>query len=616
MSKNVIQIEMTGREFDMNNTIRNKRCMNVLLCIFTIFILFSTVLTVQAQGADEQIVINSADWMDVYSAMNYANLNGIESNFLISPEHGITLSSVLDTSIPVHLIQSSNEPITPGYENYLESKGFTISVVTYSESGKQLNADLAEEIDTQKFIIIDDSYGYNAISVASYSIASGSWVLFADKNSIDDVYAFLNERNVEELIIYGHTDRVVRERLSEFDPEIIDNKDRFEDNIAIVEKFMGLGSFDQLALTNGEFIEDEIMSGRGPVIFIGRDIIPEIVVEFVRSSGIKAGVVVGNDLIGAASELKDQTNISIFIKFAQGRTSTGGMVPPEALDMFLLPRYQLTLDVVSVQYNEATKQLEVVYRNDGEIGEYTKSTIEIFADGASIATVGDEVPQYIDGSGDSGRVYNIDLTDNARVNDLTIQISTLFGESPNSLNLLLKKTLDVSIISVIDNSKIEASDLRYDVKTERLKITIKNTGDVPCYVSPVVTMLIEGAEEMIYFDNPVSLAVGKKVTAYQRIDIIDADLADNPDAKVRVNYGERSSLLVKNLNETLPLKVIETGLVTYIALLAIIILLGIIVLSRRKKGTTVCVSCSAPLPQNAKFCLKCGSQVEAESNDE
>ena len=37
------------------------------------------------------------------------------------------------------------------------------------------------------FVILDDSYGYNSISVAPYATASKSWVLFADRNNIDDI---------------------------------------------------------------------------------------------------------------------------------------------------------------------------------------------------------------------------------------------------------------------------------------------------------------------------------------------------------------------------------------------------------------------------------------------
>jgi len=62
----------------------------------------------------------------------------------------------------------------------------------------------------------------------------------------------------------------VLDALSRFVPEIInENGDRFLNNIAIVKKYREISPSKQVILTNGEFIEQEIMSGAEPVIFIG-----------------------------------------------------------------------------------------------------------------------------------------------------------------------------------------------------------------------------------------------------------------------------------------------------------------------------------------------------------
>lgn len=339
---------------------RNMKALIKKITVLAVAVFVLGIGPVYAQPAvEEQIVTNSADWIDVYSAMCYANLNGLDSNFVNSPEQGKIITSVLDRSKPVHLFQSMKEPISAGYKSYLENEGFTVSSVTNSDSGKELNIELAEKIDTTKYIIIDDSYGYNAISVAPYFIVSKSCVLFADSENIDEVYKFLKARN-PDIIIYGHVDRTVREKLSEFNPEIIDHGDRFEDNLAILDKYVALSQPKQVVLTNGEFIEDEIMSGREPVMFLGRDVVPEEVVEYVNANELKVGVVIGNDLIGAAQKLKDQTDMSIFIKFGQGRQTTGGMAHPEVLDMFHMPRYELDLEVISGNYNVKTKTVEII----------------------------------------------------------------------------------------------------------------------------------------------------------------------------------------------------------------------------------------------------------------
>jgi hypothetical protein len=110
----------------------------IAILVLAIFVLgVGPVYTQPAE--DEQILINSADWFDVYSAMCYANLNGLNSKFVNSPAQGKIISSILDRTKPVHLIQSSKDPIIAGHKNNLECEGFTVSSVTTSDSGKKLN---------------------------------------------------------------------------------------------------------------------------------------------------------------------------------------------------------------------------------------------------------------------------------------------------------------------------------------------------------------------------------------------------------------------------------------------------------------------------------------------
>jgi len=110
----------------------------IAIVVLAIFVLGVGPVCTQPAG-DEQILINSADWIDVYSAMCYANLNGLNSKFVNSPAQGKIISSVLDRTKPVHLIQSSKDPIVAGHKDNLESEGFTVSSVTTSDSGKKLN---------------------------------------------------------------------------------------------------------------------------------------------------------------------------------------------------------------------------------------------------------------------------------------------------------------------------------------------------------------------------------------------------------------------------------------------------------------------------------------------
>ena len=564
----------------------------ILVLVLAIFVLGIGTVSAQPAGAEaEQIVINSADWIDVYSATCYANLNGQDSKFVTSPAQGKILSSVLDRSKPVHLIQSAEEPIIAGYKNYLESEGFTVSTVTTSDSGKKLNIELAKKIDTTKFIILDDSYGYNALSVGAYSVASKSVVLFADSDNIDEVYDFLRGRTrTPEIINYGHVDRAVREKLSEFNPEIIDHGDRFEDNLAIVDKFVHLKPSTQVVLTNGEFIEEAIMSGREPVIFIGRDVVPEEVVEYVKGSDFKTSVVIGNDLIGAADRLKDQTDISIFIKFGQGRATEGGFALPEPLDMFYLPRYELSLDIVSGNYNVKTKTVEIIYQNVGETGAFAKATnISIFATNETIATgVGDEEPFFITAKTKFGGVYKTDLTEWAD-KELRAHVYLEYGESRKSLTEVVEKDIIFGTVEFEDRSELSVTGVKYDTRLERLMLDLKNPAlNAACYAEAEVELKIEGESEYVRFEStPGPAEIQDEAALSTRIKLTPADLAENPTVKVHLRYGERPDLRIKSLDAEYPLRVVSGYPIAVIAAVAIlaaaVTIIGLLLWRRERK---------------------------------
>jgi hypothetical protein len=562
----------------------------VLALVLGIFMLGIGAVSAQPAEVEEQIVINSADWIDVYSAICYANLNEQDSKFVTSPAQGKVLSSVLDRTKTVHLFQSSKDPILAGYKSYLEGEGFTVSAVTTSDSGKKLNIELAEKVDTTKFTILDDSYGYNALSAASYSVASKSVVLFADSDNIDEVYNFLTGRGTPEIIIYGHVDRVVREKLSEFNPEIIDHGDRFEDNLAIVDKFVHLKPSTQVVLTNGEFIEEEIMSGREPVIFIGRDIVPEEVVEYVKGSDFKSGVVIGNELIGAATRLKDRTNISVFIKFGLGRATEGGFALPEPLDMFYLPRYELNLDIVSGNYNIKTKTVEIIYQNIGETGAFAKATVGIFAANESVATVGDEEPFFFTAKTKSGGVYKTDLTKWA-AKELRAHVYLEYGESRKSLTEVVEKEVFLGTVEFEDRSELSVTAVKYDTRLERLMLSLKNpASNVACYAEAELELKIEGEPEFVRF---APAEIKDETVLSERIKLTPADLAENPTVFVHIRYGERTDLRIKSTDAEYLLVVVSgysVGVIAAVAVLAAVVtIIGLLLWrrGRRKKRSEI-----------------------------
>ena len=562
-----------------------------------------------AACAQEQVVINSGDWRDVYSSMMYANLRGMPAAFITDAPHATALPNYLDKNPDVLLIESETSPFFANYEGTLTTEGFVVSETYKSPGGVEANLHFIRELpDITNFIVLDDSYGYNAISVAPYAVKSRSWVMFADHENIDEISGFLDGRTVNNLLIYGRVDRQVNDSLSRYDPEIIDYGDRFDNNIAIAKKYQDISEVSQIVFTNGEFIENEIMSGREPVLFIGTNVIPEQTVNYLNGSGIETGVVIGNALTGAASMITARTDMHVFIKFGQGRAggAGGGFSLVETLDEFPLPKYELVMSVVSVDYNQGTGGLEVVYQNDANIDIFSKSSVSVFVDGnasgvdardgefftgvTQVATVGDEEAIVITEGTTSGVSYDcpeLAAQESLETANITADLYAIFGESERSLNRLLQQTLGVGIITFVDQSSIDATEVLYTKKTERLSVTITNTGDVPCYVCPDVLLRIGGREQSYrVVDTPMYLPAGGRESPSCRIDMTDADIADNQIVPVHVSYGEREKMLGNGLDKDLPLEIasgLDIKIVAGVAIAIIILAAAILLLRRRKK---------------------------------
>ena len=279
-----------------------------------ITVLFAGISIIGASGAQDQIVINSGEWQDVYLGTYYASLSNIDSKFVISGEQSSILLPMLDRKkINMLLIESDRKPIVFNYQTSLESIGFNVERIFFS--GTALNIELAKRANAKKFIIIDGTYGYNAISVAPYAAMENFFVIFANKDNIDILYSYLKDNGVEMIIIYGYVDNVVKTRLAEFNPVTINKGSRFDNNIELLKRYKNI---TRIILTNGEFIEESLISGKEPILLLGKDRVPDQVVEYIRGSGIQTGLAIGNELSVVGHLLKEKTNMTIFLKFGQG----------------------------------------------------------------------------------------------------------------------------------------------------------------------------------------------------------------------------------------------------------------------------------------------------------
>ncbi len=548
-----------------------------ILIIFLVLIL----INVSSALEGEVFISNSEDWKDVYSTILYGNLKNAPSHFLTSTAHGPLLLGEISNNKKIGVVTSEDKPFVFNYPEVIDSKGFAGSDEIQTDNP---NIELIQDLpNINNFIIVGDSYGYSAIAVAPYASLTNSWVFLADRIDIAEIDSILSNRNIENIIIYGPVDRSVKDTLEKYNPEIINTGDRFKDNIKIVEKFLQQNPTEQVLLTNGEFIEKEIMKGKHPALFTGRDNVPEQIAEWLRNSDIKVGVLIGNELVGAATNIRRTAGISVMVKFARGaRSQTSGVAPVEGLDLFYLPRPLLGLEINSVNYNEASSQLEITYKSTSNVPAYFRGTITIISDSGE-QRVGDMEAIFI--APDDFKTVTYSGVD-VQGENLIAEIYTLYGDSSSALDRILRGTFNVSTINVIDSCKIDVKYVKYNKQKENFLIKVENIADVDCWVDiELKDLLINEFQETIGTEGSKRIHSGDREIIKIEQRMTEEDLQDNNFVDLLAYYGEKPDSLVNLFTGRFELSIQQFTLLTYsiFALIIIIIILIIIAIIIKRR---------------------------------
>ncbi|HII16582.1 TPA: hypothetical protein HA361_01590 [Candidatus Woesearchaeota archaeon] len=530
-------------------------------------------------AAADTIIINSKEWKDVYSGMQYGYLNETSPKFLASEQHGTLIVNDIQAAEKLIVFSSSRRPFVIGYKNTMESMGYEADEFLFDS----LSLELAKKLDTiNKYVIVDGAYGYNALAVAPYAIVSKSFVLFADRANIAEVVDFLEEKSPEAVLIYGIVDREVREQLAQFSPEIINKDgDRFANNVEIVRKYKEIDDKTQVLLSNGEFIEAEIMAGSGPLLFIGNQNVPDKIREYIRESNIQVGVLIGNELVGTATTVRRQTGISTFVKFARSaRTDQGPVAQIEGLDVFRVPKVQLSLALESATYNAITRQLEVTLRNNADVASYFKGTYTITS-GEQEQVVGDVEPVFIESQSAKTVVYDLELI--AGEEDIRARAFITYGESKDSLEFAINADVAVERVEINDLSAISIEKLEYSKPQREFHVFVENTGSEDAYIdTEVVDVLVIDTRRTFGSEEVIRLSPGQKKKSVIPVELEDEDLEKNPIIRVRAYYGKRENALAKVLEGEFELIVRSISVWTYVPILVIIILLILIIRKKAK----------------------------------
>ncbi|MEM4330311.1 MAG: hypothetical protein QXY64_04080 [Candidatus Bilamarchaeaceae archaeon] len=520
-------------------------------------------------SAENYVVVNSIDGRDVLSGIFYANVKNEPVKFMAYPNGDAEfLAMKVGKGKEVLLIQSKDRPVSTTLKQAIERRGSTVQIFE-SIDGGQTNLDLAVRSGAKKFIIVDSAYADGALSTMSYAALKGAYVIFADKNNIDNVVNVVKDAN--EIIVYGYADAAVKEKLGKLGKNIKyigKGEDRYEDNVEVSRILMKDYNITSVYFVEGTFIEEGMVDSKIPFVLSGRlvpDVTYNFVKEMVKQDQLKTSYLIGGTKITTAirdmrkrieADLQEEginKTFGIWMRYAQVIPSSGTDNKPTALDVFPLPAYIPKLAIGEVFYNRVDKTLNVRVDNVGDGPAYFLTDIRVQVDGKDYKVFGTDNAELIEREDKKGLTYSLDLSQLESGNVSAIVI-VKYGSGKRTIEDYVTYTGPLAFISYVDKSNVTAKSIRYDKNNKTLVLFLKNAKDTTAYASPDVEMFIDGEKTIIVGPRNIELPANALVPVSIPAELKDSDLEANPEVTVYVQYGSRMGYLVNKGTFRLPLE--------------------------------------------------------------
>lgn len=568
--------------------------MTTLKKILIFFSLFFLLISPTLARAQEMVIIDSKDWKDVYSSMLLSSFNNENYLFVTSSNPQGVFNLIPPAVKEIKLIQSSDAFI-PNLANLLKTQGYSVQEVNIEEA----QFEFYDPNEFSKIYIVSSDYPTSAIIVAPHAIKDRAWVFIASQDNIDTISQLSSGK---EVIVVGYFNRDLMNKLEALSDELIVSPSKFNLSIEMAERFLRDKPTTQVIISDGNYLEKELFSGSSPVLIVGPNFVPDQVLEFIKARGIKTSVVIGSHLTYVGERIRSLTDkqVSVFIKF--GQAVPGSQI--FALSLYPLPTVSLNLSVSFAKYSPKAKALYLGYSNLGEAGVFELTTFRVLdEEGNEIAAGGDEEVVFIGAGENLVRSYSLDLAPEYLTQKLTVEIFTIYGESPDNMDSYITETgefgpplrLDLEFEDIEDRSSLDIVSVSYLKGYNRLKIVVNNTGSVKAYfVVKVEDLIVRGIPTSLS-SRVNSIGPGELKNVYIPVELDEIDLEENSEVNVIITYGETRGLFVNTKEKVLPLSVEESWLpgglafiaernLTIIAVIAVAIIVAVVYLMLKKKG--------------------------------
>ena len=544
-----------------------------------LFSSFIALLVLFSLAQAKMVVVNSQNWMDVYSGLLYAKEHGMDGYFLNTPNPE-GLLNILPKGQDILLIQSS-KPYVKSLQSLLMSKGYKVELKEVTDSGLDLMGD-------QKTVyVVEKDMPTAALIVAPLAKESNSWVVFVDTDNLANVIPALNGKNV---ILVGYFKRSVKSALDKIANEEIIDPSKFTLSLKIADRFLSLRQTSQVLVSDGKYIEEEIFSGYSPLIVVGNNLLPDDTLEWMLDHNVKTCVLIGTQMtyIGEQIRTKSNKQIAVFIKYGQALPGT----PIYALTMMPIPSSQIKLEVVSVIYDPSQKKLYVTFKNSGNAGLFELTNLRVLYNGNEIASVGEKEPTFIGAGENYVSSYQINISPEMLAKNLTVQFFTSYGETPTTMDSYLTNmgkfgpplTTPLQVKTINDQSELKVVEVTYYKLYSRIGVKVKNTGNVPAYfIVKLPNVIIQGVPTSLS-SHVTRVLPGDEREVFIVAKMDPIDVKENSEIDVILDYGENREMLIKSIEETYTMKV-ESGIMTILIVAGAVaaVIIGVVAFYTLKK---------------------------------
>ena len=540
------------------------------------------------------VAVNSREGMDVVTGIQYSYLVDNEFVLIVNSAgvpRAVDRMQFLNDDVKIY---TSSSPISAGLRSTVQNRGLSATEVTFTDSF-DFNLLLANDVknEIQLIIVTDPSYSYNLVSLLSYANLRNGYIVYVDEENQNKQLDFIEEMKVP-VMLYGINSNSFKNRLTEkgISYSEINTGDKYSDNIEILNKYHNEGGERKsIIFTDGTILEASINTGVEPVVLIS-SVIPQVTMNGVRNlvaqEKINFGTLIGEEYISSVTYLRRQMvnefgegSFSAMLKASRSQGTE--MVP---LDVFRLSSVSVSVTIKSVQYNEHTNQIEIVYENAGNVLAFVQGDYELILNNEILTTFGDTELVNVPRNSLMGVSYDVNVPEGSE-GDLGLDSVVMYGESSVSLDKGFRSSHNVGKIDYLDVSNLDIDSASFNTANNKLTLSVTNPTDENVHFKISLNYVADGRTYL--FDDDRLNTIGAESKIIQLSDFVGEGL-EVEKMDVTISFGGREGFLNNEVSKNVNIiheekeevkEGLDMGLVLIVILLLVVIILLFFVLKKK-----------------------------------